>query len=254
MTDTHCHLDYCDDPEGAADADLAAIVSVGTTLERCRTTLRLSERFPNVWAALGIHPNDAHEATSVQVREEIETSAAHPKVVGIGETGFDTYWDRVPLEVQRESFFWQASLAKRLGKPLILHVRDPQNREDASLEAAASILEAGHAQGILHCFNGHEGLLGAGLELGWYVSFAGNLTYRSAKAIREAARRVPKDRLLVETDSPYLTPEPKRGARNVPANVRLTAAVLAELRGMSLGEVEALTDANARRVYFRGAP
>ena len=249
MTDTHCHLDFCEDPESAADPSLSAIVSIGTTLERCKRTLQLAEQFGNVWAALGIHPNDVDEAAEPLIREQIEDLAAHPKVVAIGETGVDTYWDKHPVEAQRESFRWQAALAKRLDKPLILHVRDKKDQEDASLEAIDLITEAAHPKGILHCFNGHERLLAAGLELGWMVSFAGNLTYKNAKELRAAAKRVPRERLLVETDSPYLTPQAKRGERNVPANVRLTAQVLAELRGESLTSIEEVTDENAKRVY-----
>lgn len=249
MTDTHCHLDYCDDPEQAARADLSAIVSIGTTLERCKRTLQLAEQLGHVWAAVGIHPNDVEEAAEPLIREQIEALARHPKVVAIGETGIDTYWDKHPVKAQRESFVWQADLAKRLGKPLILHVRDKQGQEDASLEAARLITEAAHPQGILHCFNGHEGLLEAGLSLGWFVSFAGNLTYKNAKVIQAAAQRAPQDRLLVETDSPYLTPQAKRGQRNVPANVRLTATFLAELRGEPFADIEVATDANAKRVY-----
>ena len=249
MTDTHCHLDFCEDPENAADPNLSAIVSIGTTLERCKRTLQLAEQFSNVWAALGIHPNDVDEAAEPLIREQIEELAAHPKVVAIGETGVDTYWDKHPVELQRESFQWQADLARRLNKPLILHVRDKKDQEDASLEAIDLITEAAHPKGILHCFNGHEGLLEAGLGLGWMVSFAGNLTYKNAKAIHAAAKRVPSERLLLETDSPYLTPQAKRGERNVPANVRLTAQFLAELRGESLVSIEEVTDENAKRVY-----
>ncbi len=249
MIDSHCHLDYCENPEGAADPSLTAIVSVGTTLMRCKRTLALAETFNNVWAAVGIHPNDAGEAADMNVREQIRAMAAHPKVVAIGETGVDTYWDKTGLDAQRESFWWQVGLARSFGKPLILHVRDKGGREEASREAARLILEAGHPKGILHCFNGHEALLNVGLELGWLVSFAGNLTFKNARALHEAAERVPQDRLLVETDSPYLTPMPKRGKPNVPANVRLTAQFLADLRGETPDEVEAYIDANARRVY-----
>ena len=247
MTDTHCHLDACDIPD-AVDPGLAAIVSVGTDEASCRRTLELAETFENVWAVLGVHPNSADEATPA-LRAEVEALAEHPKVVGIGETGFDTYWDEVSLEVQREVFFWHAELAARLYKPLVLHVRDKQGQETASLAARDALLKAGYTKGILHCFNAHEGLLEAGLGLGWYVSFAGNLTYKSAKNLQAAARTIPEDRLLVETDSPYLSPEPKRGRRNVPSNVRYTAAFLAELRGIDLAGLEPILDANARRVY-----
>ncbi len=248
MIDSHCHLDYCDDPEAAADPSLDAIISIGTSLSRCQKTIKLAERFDNVWAAVGIHPNNASEAQA-DVRQEIAVLARHPKVVAIGETGFDNYWDKESLELQRSSFAWQAELAADLNKALILHVRDKQNQETASLASAEMMKTLGYSKGILHCFNGHQQLLETGLELGWMVSFAGNLTYKSATDLQDAAKHIPQDRLLIETDSPYLTPQAKRGKRNVPANVRFTAEFLAELRGESLAAVEAYTDANARRIY-----
>ncbi len=247
MIDTHCHLGP-DTLTGDTLTGLSAVVSVGTNPENCRQTLVLAEAHPHLWAVLGVHPNSADEAT-LETRRLIEGLCEHPEVVGIGETGFDTYWDAVSLEVQQDAFFWHAELAARLQKPLVLHVRDKGGREDASLAARDAILQAGHAQGILHCCNGHEELVKVGLELGWYVSFAGNLTYKSAKNLQAAARLVPEERLLVETDSPYLSPEPRRGRPNVPANVRYTAAFLAELRGTTLAGLEAVLDTNARRVY-----
>ena len=247
MIDTHCHLDSCSVPE-AVDDGLTAIVSIGTDAASCRRTVALTEQHPTVWAALGVHPNSADEATA-ETRAVIAALAAHPRVVGVGETGFDDYWDKVPLEVQLEVFFWHAELAKRLDKPLVLHVRDKPQQESASVMARDAILKAGHPKGILHCCNAHEGLVEAGLALGWYVSFAGNLTHKSAKNLQAAARALPEDRLLVETDSPYLAPEPKRGRRNVPANVRYTAAFLAELRGTDLARLEPILDCNARTVY-----
>ena len=249
MIDSHCHLDACDDPEGAVDPSLRALVTVGTTLDGDREVLRLADAHPNVWAAVGIHPNNASDADDSAVREAVTALAEHPRVVAIGETGFDTHWDDETLASQRRAFDWQAALARRLDKPLILHVRDGQGREDASLAAAAAIREAGHRRGILHCFNGHAGLLDAGLALGWMVSFAGNVTFKSAAALREAARTVPEDRLLVETDSPYLAPVPMRGRRNTPAYVRHTAEFVAELRGGTLDALEPVLDGNAARVY-----
>jgi TatD DNase family protein len=249
MIDTHCHLDYCADPHTAAAGMLTALVSIGTNVERCQKTLELAQTHPNVWAGVGIHPNNASDAKDPQIRQKIEEMALHPRVVAIGETGFDTHWDDETLETQRKSFLWQVDLAKRLDKPLILHVRDKQGKEDASLEAARMLRDANYSKGILHCFNGHSKLLETGLELGWLVSFAGNLTYPKAKELHEAAKTISKDRLLVETDSPFLSPIPKRGEKNVPANVRYTAAFLASLRQESVEEVEAYTDANAKRIY-----
>jgi TatD DNase family protein len=252
MIDTHCHLDYCPDPHKVVDQTLAAMVSIGTNVERCQKTLELAQTHPNVWAAVGIHPNNASDAKEPEIRQKIEAMARHPRVVGIGETGFDTYWDNETLETQRESFRWQVELARELNKPLILHVRDKQGTEEASLEAAHMLMEANYDKGILHCFNGHSKLLETGIRLGWLVSFAGNLTYPKAKELHEAATILPKDHLLIETDSPFLSPIPKRGEKNVPANVRYTAAFLASLRQESVEEVEAYTDANARQIYALG--
>jgi len=249
MIDSHCHLDHCSDPEAAVDPDLRAIVTIGTTVARCRLALTAAERHPNVWAAVGIHPNDASEALDPEARAQVEAMAEHPLVVAIGETGFDRYWDAQTPQAQRASFDWQAGLARRLDKALILHVRDADGSDEASREAADAIREAGWGRGVLHCFNGNPELLAAGLDLGWMVSFAGNVTYKNAHAIREAATAVPADRLMVETDSPFLAPVPMRGKRNVPAYVRHTATALASLRGVSLTDLEPLLDANAARLY-----
>lgn len=249
MIDSHCHLDACADPDDAVDPSLRAIVTIGTTLASDERALDLARRHPNVWAAVGIHPNDASDADDAAVRASVEALANQPRVVGIGETGFDTYWDGETLESQRRAFDWQADLARRLDAALILHVRDAQGKEDASIAAAAAIREAGHGRGILHCFNGHMGLLETGLELGWMVSFAGNLTFKSAQPLRDAALEVPEDRLLVETDSPYLAPVPMRGKRNTPAYVRHTARTLADVRGVPLEQLEAALDRNAAHVY-----
>ncbi|MEX2534661.1 MAG: TatD family hydrolase [Trueperaceae bacterium] len=249
MTDSHCHLDACQDPHAAADPELRAMITVGTSAERNDQTLLLAESFNNVWAAVGIHPNEASGAADPNVRRRVEQQAGHQRVVAIGETGFDTHWDRETLASQRAAFEWHAQLAARLDLPIILHVRDRQGSDEASREASRAIREAGHVQGVLHCFNGHADLLEAGLELGWMVSFAGNISYPSAGGLREAAREIPGDRLLVETDSPYLAPVPQRGKRNTPAFVWHTASLLAQLRDASLEQIEDLTDANAALFY-----
>ncbi len=248
MTDTHCHLDHCQSLEQAVDPTLT-MVSIGINLERSQATLKIAERYNNVFAAIGIHPTDAEEANDPNIRSKIEKLAEHPKVVGIGETGFDYYWDTTTSDVQHKSFLWQAELASKLSKPLILHVRDKQNQERASLETKQMLEEIGYNKGILHCCNGHKALIETGLALGWYVSFAGNLTYKKATEIHDAAKTTPRERILLETDSPFLTPVPKRGQKNVPANVRYTAKFLANLRGESFEEVESYTDENAKLVY-----
>ncbi len=249
MIDTHCHLDHCKNSDEAHDPTLTAMITIGTTLERSKKAIALAETYDNVFAAVGIHPNDADEASSESVRADIAELAKHPKVVGIGETGFDYYWDKVSAGAQHASFLWQAELAASLDKALILHVRDKQGQERASQESIKMMQEVGWGKGILHCCNGHPALADVGLELGWHVSFAGNLTYKKAVEIHEVAKRTPQNRILVETDSPFLSPEPRRGRPNVPANVRFTAAYLGKLRDETIEVVEAYTDTNAKEVY-----
>jgi TatD DNase family protein len=249
MIDSHCHLDLCPDPDAAVDAELAALITVGTDADRNELALALAGRHANVWAAIGLHPNGAAAASSAGVRARIESQARGQRVVAIGETGFDTHWQEATLEQQRYAFDWQAQLARELDLPLILHVRDSEGADDASRAAIRALQETGWHRGILHCCNGHPGLLEAALELGWFVSFAGNLTYPKATVLHDAARVVPLNRLLVETDSPYLAPVPMRGKRNTPGFVRHTAAFLAELRALDPVQLEAVTDANAVRAF-----
>ena len=249
MTDSHCHLDRLKDPAAGVDTELKAIITVGTDQERNEAAIDLAARHPNVWAAVGIHPGDAGLAGSAQVRQKVSEQARSHRVVGIGETGFDTHWDDTTLEQQRYSFDFQVGLARELDLPLILHVRDRQGGRTASEAACTALTEAGWQRGILHCFNGDAELLKLGLELGWYVSFAGNVTYKNASDIQDGARAVPADRLLFETDSPYLAPVPMRGKRNQPAFVRHTAQFVTDLRGDSYQELERITDANAAAVF-----
>ncbi len=251
MIDTHCHLDRCDDLGAALDHDLAALVTVATDRARLAPTLRLVERDPRIHAVVGIHPNEAHEARDPAVRAAVAAALGHPRVVGVGETGIDLYWDRTPVDDQIESFRWQGALAAEHDLPLVLHVRDPQgaDQEAASRLSAELIVELGHRRGVLHCTNGHPGLLETALAHGWHVSFAGNLTYPKAAAIHRAAVSVPEDRLLVETDAPFLAPVPHRGRSNLPLYVRHTAAELARLRGVDPAALERRLDANARALF-----
>lgn len=250
MTDSHCHLTRLEDPDAAVDsAGLAWLVTVGTSLHDSRAALAIAGRHANVRVAIGIHPNEASVAADPEARADLEALASDEAVVAIGETGFDTHWDTETLESQQLAFDWHAELAARTCKPLVLHVRDAQGKDDASRAASRAIAASGVTRGVLHCFNGNRDLLEAGLAAGWHVSFAGNLTYPSAASIREAALEVPADRLLVETDSPFLSPVPHRGKPNTPAYVRHTAERLAAERGESLEDLERLLDANAAALF-----
>lgn len=254
MTDSHCHLTRMPDPDAAvAGSGLDWLVTVGTSLDDSRAALDLAGRHPNVRVAVGVHPNEASLAREPGVRAGIEALAEDSLVVALGETGFDAHWQEETLRSQAEAFEWHAELATRVGKPLVLHVRDAQGTDDASRAAAEAITASGVRRGVLHCFNGDATLLEAGLRAGWHVSFAGNLTYPSATVIREAAAQVPEDRLLVETDSPFLAPVPHRGKANAPAFVHHTAAKLAEVRGVDERHLESVLDANAARLFGWGA-
>jgi TatD DNase family protein len=249
VIDSHCHLDYISDPQEAlSEYGLTGVVCIGASPEHALKAVALAEQFPSVWATVGIHPTDAAEHDTPASRADIERLALHPRVVGIGESGLDDYWDQDVRPQQQAAFDWQLELAARLGRPLVIHTRDRQNQESAHL-GVIERLSGWQGTAILHCFSGHRGLLKCGLERGDYFGFAGNLTYKSAHDIQAAALEVPLDRLLIETDAPFLAPVPKRGRPNRPGYVRHTMEFLARLRGLDVAEVERLTDENAKRVY-----
>lgn len=249
MFDTHCHLDYLENPaEARGELGLTGMVCIGASVQHAQNAIALAEQFPDVWATVGLHPTDTAEDTA-ENRAQLERLALHPRVVGIGESGLDDYWDDTKRAEQQSAFEWQLDLAQRLYKPLVIHVRDKQNHSRAQ-EATIDILRGWEeVQIILHCFSGHAGLLRYGLERGAYFGFAGNTTYKSAKEIQEAAKSVPLEQLLLETDAPFLAPVPHRGKKNRPGYVRHTLEFIAALRGIHPSELETATDANAYRVY-----
>lgn len=225
MIDTHAHLGD-DAPEvlaRARGAGVFRVIDVATTIAGARATLARAEQHDGVYACLGVHP---HEAGDPGELDELRELLAHPKAVAVGETGLDYYRDYAPRDAQALLFEQQLALARELGKPVVIHTR-------AADEDTRALLLAHDGTVVLHCFSS-PGLLEAALERGWYVSFAGNVTYRSAHDLRAAARLVPTDRLLAETDCPYLAPQPVRGERNEPAYVAHTYDVLAELHGDSI--------------------
>ncbi len=249
MFDSHCHLDYLENPAGAlGELGLTGLLCVGADPEHAQNAIALAEQFPQVWASAGLHPTEAARDTP-GLRAEIERLSLHPRVVAIGESGLDDYWDDTRRAVQLGALEWQLDLARRRDLPIIIHTRDKAGQDGAARGCAEALSAANWPKGILHCFSGHAALLRAGLDLGFYVSFAGNVTYKSAHAIREAARFVPGDRLLIETDAPFLAPVPKRGQPNRPGYARYTLQFLAGWLGVPGAELEALTEQNARRVY-----
>ena len=244
MIDTHAHLDHEDDPAAvmarARAAGVTRVVSVGTGLDSCRATLALAEREKGVFAALGFHPHQAGEEADLGALREL---LAHPRAVAVGETGLDWFRDYAPRDRQESLFRVQAALAAELGKALVVHTRAADGDTVAVLRDVGSA-----APVVLHCFSSWR-LLEPALEHGWYCSFAGNVTYPKAVELRAAAAEVPRDRLLAETDSPYLAPQALRGRRNEPANVVATLAVLAEARGEDPAGLEAQIEENATRAF-----
>jgi TatD DNase family protein len=245
VIDTHAHLDACAEPADellarAREAGVDRIVSVGSGLDSCRETLAIAGRHYGVFAALGIHPHQAAEPDATRV-DELRELLADEHAVAVGETGLDFYRDYAPRERQRELFERQLELAAELGKTVVVHTRAASEDTAAALEPFAGTV-------VLHCFSAPE-LLPVALERGYFLSFAGNVTYPKAEELREAARAVPGERLLAETDSPYLSPQPRRGRPNEPANVVHTIAALAEARGEDANELAARLDANASAAF-----
>jgi TatD DNase family protein len=253
MVDTHAHLGLCEPGEeevvaAASRAGVRRILNVGLGEDSNPGAAASADAHDGVFAAVGRHPNGA-DGFDDAAAEAIEELCGRPGVVAVGETGLDFYRDRAAPDEQRRAFSAQISIARRTGKALVIHLRDRDGSEDAVSEAFRTLDEQGEGvEVILHCFSAGPAWAERAAERGWYCSFAGNLTYPKADPLREAAAVVPEDRVLVETDSPFLAPQPVRGKPNQPANVVATAERLAEVRGVPYGELERIVEANAARV------
>ncbi|MDY7040798.1 MAG: TatD family hydrolase [Chloroflexota bacterium] len=259
LIDTHAHLDFPQfDPDReeviarALDAGVEVIVNVGTDLASGRASVDLAEQHQAIHASVGVHP---HDAKTVSQRElgELRELAAHPKVVAIGEIGLDFYRDLSPRDVQRRVFRQQLALAAETGKPVIIHDREAHAEVREILRDWVHSLPensplARHP-GTLHCFSGDLEMAQEMITLGFFIGVDGPLTYRNARRLPEIVRALPVERLLIETDAPYLTPHPHRGKRNEPAYVRLVAEAIARIKEISLGKVERMTTDNARALF-----
>jgi len=250
--DTHCHLDeesFTQDCAGtiqrAVDAGVKTMLAVGITLDSSRRVVELAQKHDSVYAIVGLHPNYVSAANPGDWEQIIELMRA-PKVVGIGETGLDKYWDYAPIEVQTEYFHRHIELSRQLDLPFVVHCREAEAETLAVLKKQA---ETGPLRGVMHSFCGSAETATACLSMGMHLSFAGMLTFKKNDLLRQLSTTLPLDRLLVETDSPYLAPTPFRGKRNEPAHVRLTAACLAKSRGVSKEEVAAATTRNACELF-----
>lgn len=254
LIDSHCHLDFealSADLDGVlarmAAAGVDGCVTISTRVERFDEILAIAEAHENVWCSVGTHPHNAHEELHFSAEDLIRLSA-HPKCVAIGEAGLDYHYDNAPRDAQAEGFRRHIAAARETGLPLVIHARSAD-------EDMAAILREETEQGafpfVLHCFSSGAELARTGLELGGYLSFSGILTFKNAEEIREVATFAPDDRILVETDSPYLAPVPHRGQSNEPGFVRHTAERLAEVRGVSFEALAALTTRNFGRLFSK---
>lgn len=254
LVDSHCHLDYPDfaaDLDGtvarAAEAGVGIMVTIGTRLSQVDQVLAVAERFPNVYCTVGVHPHEAGSEPEVAAARLVGL-ADHPKVIGFGETGLDYFYDHSPRDRQRANFRTHIQAARLAGLPVVIHTRDADD------ETAAILVEehaAGPFRGLIHCFSSGTQLAAKAMELGLYISLSGIITFNKADALRATIRDLPLDRLLVETDAPYLAPVPKRGKTNEPAFVAYTAAKLAALKGISSAEVATATTANFFRLFSK---
>jgi TatD DNase family protein len=256
LIDSHCHLDYFTPEElpsvleRAHAAGVGEMVTIGTTMGQSAGLPAMTEAHPHLWCTVGVHPHHAAEAP-IPAPETLADMARHPRVIGIGESGLDYFYDRGPRDVQAENFRANIRGAQLAGVPLVIHARDADSDIETILREETS--RGGRFALLLHCFSSSRALAEAALELGGSISFSGILTFPRSNELREIARDIPADRLLVETDSPYLAPVPVRGKRNEPGFVAHTAKVLAEVRGMTPEAIADLTTANFRRLFPKTA-
>ena len=254
LIDSHCHLDFPElttDESGvlarARTAGVGGMLTIGTRLDQFEKVRAIAERHDNVWCSVGVHPHEAKEEGQ-RTPDRLIEATHHPKVVGIGETGLDFHYEHSPRDEQAESFRAHIAASRHTGLPLIVHTRNA----DAE---TGDILEEEHAKGafpgLIHCFSSGRAVAERALALGLYISISGIVTFKAAEDLRAIVRDVPLDRLLIETDAPYLAPIPKRGKTNEPAFVAHTAAKVAELKGVSLAELEAATTDNFFRLFAK---
>ncbi len=257
LVDSHCHLDYKPlDADSAAVVDraraagVARMVNIGTTCREFPHVLTTAEAFDDVVCSVGVHPHHVHEEGENISTDELVKRAMHPKVVGIGETGLDFYYNKAPRDVQEESFRRHIRAGMETNLPIIVHSRDAEEDTLRVLQSEGQ----GKARGVLHCFSSRRVLAEEALKFGFYVSLSGILTFKKSQELRDIARDVPMDRLLVETDSPYLAPEPYRGKPCEPAYVVRTAEVLADVKGVSPAEIARVTTENFFRLFSKVKP
>jgi len=254
LVDSHCHLDF-PDYAGKVDevmarakaAGVGVCLSIGTELKRFPGVRAVAEKFPNVWCSVGVHPHEAEKELQDDEAALIR-EAAHPKVVGIGETGLDYYYEHSPRLPQQQNFRAHIAAARQTGLPVIVHTRDA---DDDTIDILRDEMGKGAFTGLIHCFTGTQKLADAALEMGFYISVSGIATFKNSTALRDVIKTVPLERLLVETDAPFLAPVPYRGKTNEPAFVVHTAKMLAELKGVPESQLAQATTENFFRLFSK---
>jgi len=254
LVDSHCHLDFPDYAgqvdrivARAAEAGVGVCLSIGTELKKFPGVKAVAEKFPNVWCSVGVHPHES-EKELLDDEAALIAETAHPKVVGIGETGLDYYYEHSPWQPQQKNFRAHIAAARQTGLPVIVHTRDA---DDDTIDILRDEMAKGAFTGLIHCFTGTQKLADAALELGLYISVSGIATFKNSAALRDVIKTVPLERLLVETDAPFLSPVPYRGKTNEPAFVVHTAKMLAELKGVTQDALAAATTDNFFRLFSK---
>lgn len=247
LVDSHCHLDF---PEytgnlgavvqRAGDNGVHYMQTISTRMSTCEKVINVAEQFPQVYASIGVHPNHVHEEPEVTVAQ-LHQYAGHEKVIGIGETGLDYYRDIAHRDAQQRSFRTHITVARETGLPVIVHTRDA---EEDTIQLLSDEMKKGAFRGLIHCFTAGKKLAGAMLDIGFYISVSGVLTFKNARELQDVVRGIPLERLLLETDAPFLAPIPYRGKTNEPAFTKYTALFLAELKGLTFEEVAKTTTHN----------
>ncbi|HLR33730.1 MAG TPA: TatD family hydrolase [Tissierellales bacterium] len=251
LIDSHAHLDdrrFDKDRESIInsfeDNDISLVINPGADLSSSIKAVNLAEKYEKVYAAVGVHPHSAKEMDESTMKI-LKSFSNRDKVVAIGEIGLDYYYDNSPRDIQRKWFIEQMRLAKEVNLPIIVHSRDAQQETFDLIKAE----QDGSLEGVLHCYSGSVEMAKEYIKLGFYISIAGPVTFKNARVLKEVVREIPLDKMLVETDSPYLTPEPYRGKRNDPIYVRFVAATIAEEKGVSFEEVARITGENTKKLF-----
>jgi TatD DNase family protein len=252
LVDSHCHLDFADVVEREAviarahAARVKTMLTISTRLDEFDAVRQIAEAHDDIWCSVGVHPHEAKDHAAL-TSQQLAALAAHPKIVGIGETGLDFHYDLSPRDIQAAVFRAHIAASRETGLPLIIHAREADD------EIARILEEERPPPGVMHCFSSGRALAEAALALGFYISISGIVTFRNAEELRAIVRDVPLDRLLVETDAPYLAPVPYRGKRNEPAFVVATAAAVAQLKGLDPEQLAEVTSANFFRLFGKAS-